>query len=93
MEKKILIFTVRTLSVLTALVGVGIFLLYRDFEAMVPKENPKAFPAFAKKQMEEELEKTLELSKTEVKKAKAMLYKALDNVGEINFPDLIVHDI
>jgi len=89
MERKKLILTARTLGCLTVLVGIGIFLIYRDFETRGPLEASNNFSAFAKKEMEAELEKTLEFSKTEVKKAKAMLYKALDNVAEINFPDVI----
>lgn len=89
MKKKKLILTIRTLGFLTALAGISIFLLYRDFETRGPLENSNSFPAFAKRKMEAEFEKTLEFSKTEVAKAKTMLYKALDNIGEINFPDVI----
>ena len=93
MKKRLLIFTVSALGILSALVVVGLILTYRDFEEMIPRENSKAFPAFAKKQLEANLEKTLEFSKANVAKAKAMLAKALDNIGEISFPEAIIHDI
>lgn len=93
MNKKILIFAARTLGVLVVLVGTEVFLMYKDFVKTSIEENPKDFPAFAKKEMETKFEKTVEFSKANVAKAKAMLEKTLDNIGEINFPELIVHDI
>jgi len=93
MEKKKLILTVRTLGCLAVLFGIGIFLIYRDFETRGPLEASNNFPDFAKKEMEAELEKTLKFSKTEVKKAKAMLYEALDNIAEINFPDVLTRKL
>lgn len=93
MNKKILVFTVRALGVLVVLVSAEVFLMYKDFVKTSIEENPKDFPAFAKKEMEVKFEKTVEFSKQEIKKAKAMLEKALDNIGEINFPELIIHDM
>jgi hypothetical protein len=93
MKKKKLFLIASTLGCLTALVGISIFLIYRDFETRGPLETSNSFPAFAKKEMAAELEKTLEFSKAEVAKAKTMLYKALDNIGEINFPDVITRKL
>jgi hypothetical protein len=93
MNKKILIFTASLLGALVAFAGAGSFLLYKAFIKKVPGGNPKAFPAFAKKEMATKFEKTVEFSKANVAKAKAMLEKTLDNIGEINFPELIIHDI